>query len=61
MNKSFLTVGLWLLAGHGVYAGEVITDKNWIHYPEIPEGLCPSAREVPHGLSVDLRTRLLAL
>jgi hypothetical protein len=37
MNKSFLTVGLWLLAGNGAYAGEGITEKNWVNHPEIVE------------------------
>jgi hypothetical protein len=37
MGKFILTVGFLLLAGNGGYAGEAITEKNWVNHPEIVE------------------------
>lgn len=36
MKKS-LSIGLWLLTGNGAFAGEAITEKNWVNHPEIVE------------------------
>ena len=37
IKKLLPTIGLWLLFGYGVLAGEVITEKNWVSHPEIVE------------------------
>ena len=37
MNKSLIALGFWLLVRNSVYAGEPITEKNWVNHPEIVE------------------------
>jgi hypothetical protein len=37
MTSLVLTVCLWLIAGNAVYAAEPITEKNWLHHPDIFE------------------------
>jgi len=37
MSKWLMYIGLGLLVGRTVYAGEPITDKNWANHPEIVE------------------------